>query len=211
MSPDAKQAASDRLRAANLAMQQRLLRPVSSAPAVSNDPEQKEDTPRMPDPRTACGNSPMEAGSPEFAEDRTQVNSLNNKFLFDSHLNLSLAAASRSQVNFDNLQQVSLRALNNSVDFQAQVNQRARHADDNAYVTRYDLSNPVTTGAGDTLRSAAYTPNRATDTASAGVGVSAEAVAAAVANAVTANLTPVLAVLQQIVASLANTQQPAKA
>ena len=168
------------------------------------------------------GKTPMESGSPEFAEDRTQINSLNNKYLFDAHLNLSLTAAQRSQVNFDNLQQVSLRALNASVDLQAQLNQRilanfdqsavelanvnaqrARHADDNAYVTRYDLSNPVTTGAGDTLRSAAYTPNRAVDTASAGVGVAAETVAAAIAKQVDATITPVLATLQQIVQALA--------
>lgn len=166
--------------------------------------------------------SAMEAGSPEFAEDRTQVNSLNNKYLFDSHLNLSLTAAQRSQVNFDNLQQVSLRALNASVDLQAQLNQkilsgfdqnaveiaainsqRMRFSDDANYVTRYDLSNPVTTGAGDTLRSAAYTPNRATDVASAGVGVSAEAVSASVANTLTVTLAPLMAILQQVVQALA--------
>jgi len=169
--------------------------------------------------------SPMEAGSPEFAEDRTQINSLNNKLILDQHLALLMTSAQRSQANFDNLQQISLRALNNSVDLQAQINQRtlagfdqtqielaasnsqrARHADDNAYVTRYDLSNPVATGAGDTLRSAAYTPNRAVDVAAGGVGVSAEAVAAAVAKQVDATITPVLAVLQQIVQSLANMQ-----
>ena len=176
------------------------------------------DTPNGgPYPRSA-----MEAGSPEFAEDRTQVNSLNNKYLFDSHLNLSLTAAQRSQVNFDNLQQVSLRALNASVDLQAQLNQkilsgfdqnaveiaainsqRMRFSDDANYVTRYDLSNPVTTGAGDTLRSAAYTPNRATDVASAGVGVSAEAVSASVANTLTVTLAPLMAILQQVVQALA--------
>jgi hypothetical protein len=164
----------------------------------------------------------MEAGSPEFAEDRTQVNSLNNKYLFDSHLNLSLTAAQRSQVNFDNLQQVSLRALNASVDLQAQLNQkilsgfdqnavelaatnsqRARHSDMWAYEQAYDLGNPVTTGAGDTLRSAAYTPNRATDVASAGVGVSAEAVSASVANTLTVTLAPLMAILQQVVQALA--------
>ena len=168
--------------------------------------------------------SAMEAGSPEFAEDRTQVNSLNNKYLFDSHLNLSLTAAQRSQVNFDNLQQVSLRALNASVDLQAQLNQkilsgfdqnaveiaainsqRMRFSDDANYVTRYDLSNPVATGAGDTLRSAAYTPNRATDVAAAGQGVNAEAITTALAKQMDATITPVLAVLQQIVSSLATT------
>jgi hypothetical protein len=157
--------------------------------------------------------SPMETGSPEFAEDRTQINSLNNKRIHEEYQDLALTAARRSQVNFDNLQQVSLRALNESVDLQAQLNaktlqsiedsrteletlrsQRARYSDDANYVTRYDLSNPVTTGAGDTLRSAAYTPNRAVDTASAGVSVSAEAV-----------LAPIVATLQQMVETLATT------
>ena len=163
----------------------------------------------------------MEAGSPEFAEDRTQINSLNNKRIHEEYQDLALTSARRSQVNFDNLQQVSLRALNNSVDLQAQINarviesldqrahelaatnaQRARHVDMWSYEQAYDLGNPVTTGAGDALRSAAYTPNRATDTASAGVGVSAEAVAAAVAKQVDATITPVLATLQQIVQAL---------
>ena len=164
----------------------------------------------------------METGSPEFAEDRTQINSLNNKRIHEEYQDLALTAARRSQVNFDNLQQVSLRALNASVDLQAQLNQkilagfdqnaveiaainsqRARFADDANYVTRYDLSNPVTTGAGDTLRSAAYTPNRATDVASAGVGVSAEAVSASVANTLTVTLAPLMAILQQVVQALA--------
>jgi hypothetical protein len=163
----------------------------------------------------------MEAGSPEFAEDRTQINSLNNKRIHEEYQDLALTAARRSQVNFDNLQQVSLRALNNSVDLQGQINQRilagfdqnavelaqvnaqrSRHAEMWAYEQAYDLGNPVSTGAGDTLRSAAYTPNRATDTASAGVGVSAEAVAAAVAKQVDATITPVLATLQQMIQAL---------
>lgn len=166
----------------------------------------------------------MEAGSPEFAEDRTQINSLNNKRIHEEYQDLALTAARRSQVNFDNLQQVSLRSLNASVDLQIQLSnktlqsiedsrveletlrsQRARFADDANYVTRYDLSNPVTTGAGDSLRSAAYTPNRATDTASAGVGVAGEAVAAAIAKQVDATITPVVAALQQLIETLATT------
>lgn len=176
------------------------------------------------DPQTFANRSPMEAGSPEFAEDRTQINSLNNKRIHEEYQDLALTAARRSQVNFDNLQQVSLRALNASVDLQQQLNnktlqsiedsrveletlrnQRARFADDANYVTRYDLSNPVTTGAGDALRSAAYTPNRAVDVAASGVGVSAEAVAAAVAKQVDATITPVVAALQQLIETLATT------
>lgn len=160
--------------------------------------------------------SPMEAGSPEFAEDRTQVNSLNNKHLFDSHLDMSLAGARRSQVNFDQLSQIAVRALNNSVELQSQLNQRTlasadqtlvelartnaqalRLEADNAYVTRYDLSNPVATGTGDAVRAAAYTPNRATDTASAGV-------AAGVTESVQTNITAQVAALTTMVNNLAD-------
>lgn len=128
----------------------------------------------------------------EFFENQSQINAqnsaLNSKRTFDEFQDISLTAARRSQVNFDNLQQISLRALNNSVDFQGQVNARTladlgdqrehmrqmlsdrmRHADVCNYETLYDLGNPVTTGAGDALRSTAYTPNRVTDTAAAGV------------------------------------------
>ena len=93
----------------------------------------------------------------------------------------------------------------NAVEIAAINSQRARFADDANYVTRYDLSNPVTTGAGDALRSAAYTPNRATDVAAAGQGVNAEAITTALAKQMDATIAPVLAVLQQIVSSLATT------
>lgn len=163
----------------------------------------------------------------EFFENQSQVNaqnsSLNSKRTFDEFQNVTLTAAQRSQVNFDNLQQVSLRALNNSVDLQAQINQRmlagmdqvtveletlrkqrARFADDANYVTRYDLSNPVTTASGDALRSAAYPANRGIDVASQGIANSAEAIAAAVAKAINDSLTAELATLTATVATLAN-------
>jgi Zn-dependent alcohol dehydrogenase len=176
------------------------------------------------DPQTFANRSPMEAGSPEFAEDRTQINSLNNKRIHEEYQDLALTAARRSQVNFDNLQQISTRSLNQSVELQAQLNklvatgfsqnavdlaainaQKIRHADMWAYEQAYDLGNPVTTGTGDAVRAAAYTPNRSVDTASAGVGVAAEAVAAAVAKQVDATITPVVAALQQLIETLATT------
>ena len=130
----------------------------------------------------------------EFFENQSETNALNAKRTFDEFQDISLAAARRSQVNFDQLNTVSLRALNNSVDLQAQINQRivqsmddravemrslwsdrCRHADVANYETWYDLGNPVTTGSGDALRSASYTPNRATDTATAGVAATVPA------------------------------------
>lgn len=163
----------------------------------------------------------------EFFEDQSQKNALNAKRTYDEFQDISLVAARRSQTNFDNLQQVALRSLNQSVELQAQLNakilnemedsrnnvaaihaQARRFEADAEYVTRYDLSNPVTTGTGDALRSTAYTPNRAADIAASGVGVSAEAIAAAVAKSVDATITPVLAVLQQIIALLTAQTKP---
>src|SRR5271170_2699965 len=137
-----------------------------------------------------------EIGSPEFAEDRTQVNSLNNKFMFDAALLTFMDGLMRSANHLAELQARSLQSIDENLSLTKKLNgqyfesandrakldtstraQLLRLEADNAYVTRYDLSNPVATGAGDTLTSAAYTPNRAVDTASAGVGVSAEAVA----------------------------------
>jgi hypothetical protein len=158
--------------------------------------------------------SSMEAGSPEFAEDRTQINSLNNKRIHEEYQDLALTAARRSQVNFDNLQQVSLRALNNSVDLQSQINERIlkgsdqtmvdlasvnaqkiRLEADSAYCSHYDLSNPSTIGVSDAVGAGAYTPNRTVDTANAGV-------AAGVSESVQTNVTAQVAEMVTQVATL---------
>lgn len=171
-----------------------------------------------PPPRSA-----METGSPEFAEDRTQINSLNNKRIHEEYQDLALTAARRGQTNFDNLQQISLRALNNSVDLQAQINERAlksmdqttielshvnamraRHSDMWAYEEAYDLGNPTTTGVGDNIRAGAAPANRITDTTGAVAGGSVDVAAAGVA---TANL----AALQQIIVGLGQTLQSIQA
>lgn len=174
----------------------------------------------------------------EFFENQSQINaqqsSLNAKHTFDAFQSVTLTAAQRSQVNFDNLQQVSLRALNNSVDFQAQVNARAladlsdqrehmrqmlmdrmRHADMANYETLYDLGNPVSTGAGDALRSAAYTPNRATDTATAGVAATVPASSdvriVETMTAMAAQMSGLAAMVQQLVQAVAANQPAPKA
>lgn len=151
-------------------------------------------------PAVQCPRPYTETGSGEFAEDRTQVNSLANGWGFASglhtfnsernaHISRSDALFSRGLEALDENNSLAKKLNAQFLDTQADTRrvignifaQQARHADDNAYVTRYDLSNPVTTGSGDTLRSAAYTPNRATDTANAGQAVNADAVNAAVA------------------------------
>jgi Cu/Ag efflux pump CusA len=92
----------------------------------------------------------------------------------------------------------TLANLDQSAADLASINaQKLRCEADNAYVTRYDLSNPVTTGSGDALRSASYPANRAVDTASAGV-------AAGVAEDVQGNVTTQLSALTTQVMALAN-------
>lgn len=169
-------------------------------------------------PEEKAGNTSTDT----FMDKTSELDYLNGKRTFDEFQDISLTAARRSQVHFDDISQRTTASFDQLLQLQAKINEehfasihelrknladieadRRRHADDANYVTRYDLSNPVTTGAGDALRSAAYTPNRATDTASAGVGVSAEAVAAAVAKEVDASLTPLLGTLQQTVQALA--------
>lgn len=137
----------------------------------------------------------------------SEINANNYKLThaaFEGHV---LAAASRSQTTFDQIQARLISSMDEALGLQKKVNQsfidskedtrrfqttqaadRARYADDAEYVTRYDLSNPVTTGTGDAVRAAA--------------GVSADAVAAAVAKQVDATITPVLATLQQMVQAL---------
>lgn len=175
------------------------------------------------------GRSPMEAGSPEFAEDRTQINSLNNKRIHEEYQDLALTAARRSQVNFDNLQQISLRGLNISVDLQAQINERAlksldqsqvelasinaqklRHQDMWAYEQAYDLGNPVATGVGDTVRAGASTQQRGVDTANVQSALNnttmQTAIEAAVANALNGTIPTLQAAIgAAIAAALVNT------
>lgn len=145
----------------------------------------------------------------------------NIKRTYDEYQDIALTSARRSQAHFDDLNSRNVNSLDTLLGLQARINEehfaslhelrkhlaniqtdRQRHADIWAYEAAYDLGNPVTTGAGDTLRSAAYTPNRAADVASAGVGVSAEAVAAAVAKSVNDTITAELSVLAATVQSL---------
>lgn len=169
-------------------------------------------------PRPNSGRTPAEVGSPEFAEDRTQINSLNNKRIHEEYQDLALTEARRSRSHYDDLLSRGLQSFDQLLTLQSQLNQsffsgvndRARLRDQWNYITAYDLSNPATTGSADSLRANVAPANRVTDSiqnaTSGGVAVSAEAVAAAVAKQVDATVTPVLAVLQQVVSSLATTQ-----
>jgi len=130
--------------------------------------------------RTVRDESPLR-DTQEFFDNASQINANNYKETHAAFQNLTLTAASRSQTTFDQMQSqlLSLQTKINEEHFSdrnrlaaelASVSaMRARHADMWGYEQAYDLGNPVTTGAGDALRSSAYTANRTVDTASAGV------------------------------------------
>lgn len=143
----------------------------------------------------------------------------NRKRTYDSYQDVDLTAARRSQSHLDDLQSRTLNSYDSLLVLQTKINEdhfasindlrarlaslgndRARYADDSNYVTKYDLSNPVTTAAGDSLRGGVYPPNRITDTVGAVSGGSVDVAAAGVA---TANL----GVLQQLVAQLTQATQ----
>lgn len=146
------------------------------------------------------GEREFETASDEFFKAHSELTATNAKRTYDAYQDLDLVAARRSQLQFDQIQNVALQALQNAVETNNMIAKQAvKHAD----VAADAMWNPVQQGTADTLTAAGYTPNRAVDTASAGVSVGAEAVAAAVAKQVDATITPVLATLQQIVQALA--------
>ncbi len=123
----------------------------------------------------ASGPGRAEIGSPEFAEDRTQVNSLNNKWIFESAMDRFYARAMRSDDHVSDLQARGLQSLDNLLGLQEKVNEkffagvddRSRIRDIAFYETMYDLGNPNTLGTSDVVRGAVDPQNRAIDTAAA--------------------------------------------
>lgn len=149
----------------------------------------------------------------------------NRKRTYDAYQSLDLTASHRSQNHLDDLQLRGLTSYDTLLSLQTRINEehfasihelrkhlanvqtdRQRHSDIWAYEAAYDLGNPMTTGPADNIRAGGVTANRIVDTtgavAGAGTAVSAEAVAAAVAKSVDATITPVLAVLQQVIQAL---------
>jgi hypothetical protein len=149
------------------------------------------------------GEREFETGTDEFFKAHSELTAANAKRTYDAYQDLDLVLARRSQLQFDQLQNVALQALQNSVETSNMVAKQAvRHADVAADALWTDELNPVTRGAGSNLTAGAVPANRATDVSAAGVGVDAQAVASAVAKQVDATITPVLATLQQIVQAL---------
>jgi hypothetical protein len=159
-----------------------------------------------------------EIGSPEFAEDRTQVNSLNNKWIFESAMSRFWEAERRSNDHLADLQSRGLQSFDNMLQLQEKVNEkffsgvddRARIRDQWNYVTSYDLSNPNTLGTSDNVRGGVIPQNRAIDTATAQSTLNnttlQTAIEAAVANALNGTIPTLEAAIgAAVAAALVNT------
>ncbi|MCC6366834.1 MAG: hypothetical protein IT165_25210 [Bryobacterales bacterium] len=164
----------------------------------------------------------FETGSDEFFKSHSELTAANAKRTYDEYQHAGLEhirnnqrlfdqAASNLQTQLASINNITTQHLQNAVAAAHQINQNAietanmtaKQAVKHADVAADAMWNPVQQGTADTLTATGYTPNRAVDTATAGVSVSAEAVAAAVAKQVDATVTPVVAVLQQLIQALA--------
>jgi|SRR5579871_4331471 len=139
----------------------------------------------------------------EAHNENQRVTYANIKRTYDVYQDLDVQAARQSLVETTRLNQIASQALQNAVETANMVGKQAiRHADVAADALWTDELNPVTRGAGSNITAGSVPANRAIDVSAAGVGVDAQAVAAAVAKQVDATITPVLATLQQIVQAL---------
>jgi len=129
-----------------------------------------------------------------------RVTYANIKRTYDVYQDLDIQAARQSLIEQTRLNQIASQALQNAVETANIVGKRNLELNNLAHDSFW---NPVASGAGMNLTAGAVPANRATDVSAAGVGVDAQAVAAAVAKQVDATITPVLATLQQIVEAMA--------
>jgi hypothetical protein len=177
--------------------------------------------PQYPPPAPASmalAPSRSEIGSPEFAEDRTQVNSLNNKWIFESAMSRFWESERRSNDHLSDLQSRGLHSYDALLQLQEKVNgkfftdmdDRARLRDGWNYNTAYDLANPNTLGTSDNVRGGVIPQNRAIDTATAQSTLNnttmQTAIEAAVANALTGTIPTLEAAIgAAVAAALVNT------
>ena len=132
-----------------------------------------------------------------------RVTYANIKRTFDVYQDLDVQAARQALTEQSRQNQIASQALQNAVETANMVGkQYLRHSD----LAADSFWNPVTAGAGMNLTAGAVPSNRTIDqeTAVAGGAVAnaSAAVASAVAKQVDATITPVLAVLQQVVQAL---------
>ena len=158
--------------------------------------------------------SSAEVGSPEFAEDRTQINSLNNKWVFAKEVFSEDTLRREEQQLFG----VAMQSLTESVNLSKQLHSKFfERGDDRAEVTRgwnyammYDVSNPTSLGVADNVRGGMVPQNRAIDTAAVQSVVNSNTFQAAIQAAVSDALTGTIPTLEAsigaaVAAALVNT------
>lgn len=166
--------------------------------------------PPASNPTWPTSRSAAEVGSPEFAEDRTQINSLNNKLIFRDEMGERNANEGiRSQLAsrmIQSLDQVLNVAQKLDAQFLQGLTDRARFVEGWEYNRAYDLANPVAVATGSNITAGGVPANRITDTsgAIAGAGVNASVATSALNNA-----TIQLATLTTMVDELAQSQNTA--
>lgn len=148
------------------------------------------------------GEREFETGTDEFFKSGSQVNYANVKRTYDAYQDLDLLRARQAETERSRINTIAEQALQNAVSFQAAASKQLLELNALANDSYW---NPVSSGAGMNLTAGSVPANRATDVAAAGTSVSAQAVSAAVAKQVDATIAPVLAVLQQLVSTLATT------
>jgi hypothetical protein len=146
--------------------------------ALDKDGNQIPGTFPGPGSSGGSGRTSQEIGSPEFAEDRTQVNSLNNKFIFDGAHSTYLTERNRNQAVADQLAARMVHGLDEVLNTSQKLNHeflnavtaRARYVEGWEYNRAYDLANPIAVGAGANLGAGSVPSNRITDTTGAVAG-----------------------------------------
>ena len=133
-----------------------------------------------------------------------RVTYANIKRTYDVYQDLDIQTARQAQIEASRVNQIAAQALQNAVETANMVGKQAIQLNALAHDSYW---NPVSSGAGMNLTAGAVPANRAVDVAAAGTGVAAEAVAAAIAKQVDATVTPVLAVLQKLIQTLADSKK----
>lgn len=151
--------------------------------------------------------STAEIGSPEFAEDRTQVNSLNNKHIFEAaHAFLTSERAQLSARLIHSFDELSGLTAKLNHQFLQGSTDRAVYGQAWEYNRAYDLANPIAVGAGANVGAGSVPSNRITDTTGA---VAGGAINVGAALGLLNNVTAQLGILQTMVDGLAQAENTA--
>lgn len=94
------------------------------------------------------GEREFETGSDEFFKAHSELTATNAKRTYDVYQDLDLVAARRSQLQFDQIQNIALQALQNSVETANMVAKQAVRHSDIAIDAQW---NPVQQGTADNL------------------------------------------------------------